>query len=94
MKERESTGGERRAPKAQRFCEAESGAKLLQSPHKMYKLQLLGLWHRLPNYMYLGPGGGALPKNMWRVRAATLTAIFKPPVTEWPPFYDSQFALT
>ena len=30
--------------------------------------------------------GGALPKNMWRVCAATLTPIFKPPVTEWPPF--------
>ena len=31
-------------------------------------------------------GGGALPKNMWRVCATTLTPIFKPPVTEWPPF--------
>ena len=30
--------------------------------------------------------GGALPKNMWRVCAATLTSIFKPPVTEWPLF--------
>ena len=38
--------------------------------------------------------GGALPKNMWRVCAATLTPIFKPPVTEWPPFYFSHFALT
>ena len=27
---------------------------------------------------------GALPKIMWRVCAATLTPIFKPPVTEWP----------
>ena len=40
------------------------------------------------------PGGGALPKNMWRVCAATLTPIFKPSVTEWPPFYFSHFALT
>ena len=31
-------------------------------------------------------GGGALPKNMWRVCTATLTPIFKPPVTEWPLF--------
>ena len=29
---------------------------------------------------------GALPKNMWRVCSATLTPIFKPPVTEWPLF--------
>ena len=35
----------------------------------------------------LYPGGGALPKNMWRVCAATLTPIFKPPVTEWLPFF-------
>ena len=41
-----------------------------------------------------GGGGGELPKNMWRVCAATLTPIFKPPVTEWPPFYFSHFALT
>ena len=26
---------------------------------------------------------------MWRVCAATLIPIFKPPVTEWPPFYFS-----
>ena len=32
------------------------------------------------------PPAGALPKNMWWVYAATLTPIFKPPVTEWP-FY-------
>ena len=31
-------------------------------------------------------GGGSLPKNTRRVCAATLTLIFKPPVTEWPPF--------
>ena len=31
-------------------------------------------------------GGGELPKNVWRVCAATLTTIFKPPVTEWPLF--------
>ena len=29
---------------------------------------------------------GALPKNTWRVCAATLIPIFKPPVTEWPLF--------
>ena len=28
---------------------------------------------------------GVTPKNTWRVCAATLTPIFKPPVTEWPP---------
>ena len=42
----------------------------------------------------VGGGGEALPKNMWRVCAATLTPIFKPLVTEWPPFYFSHFALT
>ena len=30
--------------------------------------------------------GEALPKNTWRVCAATLPPIF-PPVTEWPPLY-------
>ena len=41
-----------------------------------------------PNgYKFLGSSpGGALPKNMWRVCAATLTPIFKPLVTEWPLF--------
>ena len=39
-----------------------------------------------PGMWSLMPGGGALPKNMWRVCAATLTPIFKPPVTEWPLF--------
>ena len=28
-----------------------SGAKLLQSPHKLDKLQLLGLWHRLEEFL-------------------------------------------
>ena len=42
----------------------------------------------------LDPPGGALPKNVWGVCAATLTPIFKPPVTEWLPFYFSHFALT
>ena len=36
-----------------------------------------GFWHPTPKPR-------ALPKNMWRVCAATLTLIFKPPVTEWP----------
>ena len=46
---------------------------------------------------YLPGKGGkfpGLPKNMWRVCVATLTPIFKPPVTEWPPFYFSHFART
>ena len=43
----------------------------------------------------LNKSRGALPKNMWRVCAATLIdPIFKLPVTEWPPFYFSHFALT
>ena len=42
---------------------------------------------------YFHPRGHSL-KNMWRVCATTLTLIFKPPVTEWPPFYFSHFALT
>ena len=53
-KARESAGGERRAQRAfrrrrKRFREADSGAKLLQRPHKLDKLQFLGLWHRLLN---------------------------------------------
>ena len=61
-------------------------------------------WHSYPkcslqvdvlNFKHcMEPGGGALPKNMWRVCAATLTPYFKLPVTEWPPFYFSHFALT
>ena len=42
----------------------------------------------LSKWWWCGPGG-TLPKNMWRVCAATLTPIFKPPVNvrpHWPPF--------
>ena len=34
-------------PKKERRRRTISGAKLLHSPHKLGKLQLLGLWHRL-----------------------------------------------
>ena len=44
-------------------------------------------WHKIP-------GRGALPKNRWRGCVATSTPTFRPPVTEWPPFYFSHFALT
>ena len=40
----------------------------------------------LTQWTALSGEGGALPKNMWRVCAATLTPIFQTPVTEWPLF--------
>ena len=50
------------------------------------KHELVGLFYVFVHWGGGGWGWGHSLKNMWRVCAAILTPIFKPPVTEWPLF--------